>query len=465
MHEKGANMREKERPNLKPKTKTESLFYKGLIGLAFFEDDAGAAEFIYLPDEFLTFLARKGEIKGQSELEYIQNPGGAVQPTGSQILDDMAVSLAALRGDVPLEERRCLIRDENYAFALALLKGVGIINKDNSLETGEGLIKILTDPREAVHLKVLTIWKESASINELRMLPGLVFEGKWKNDPVLPRQRLLNILSSFTQKKWINLSEFLRWMHDNEPNILRSGGEYDSWFIRSSGSGEFLKGFARWHEIEGEWIRFMIGNVIHALGFVDIAFDKKSGEVKSFRKSGNFDRIFQRDLLPEARVDTNCFVLQKNGKVLVSKDSTREALYHIARICQWESRRGERYRFMLNHASLMRAKAQGLSSANIISLIKKYGQEPLPENILRGISGWERPSNTAVLEPHTLIRVEEQPTLDRIIKGAGQNLIVERLNEKTALIRKKDAQRLAEKLADIGIFIEMQPDIDKLKAK
>ena len=336
---------------------------------------------------------------------------------------------------------------------------MGVVDADLTVDMSKGLRQILTNPRGEVHTKVAKHWLESARINELRLLPGLIFEGKWKNDSVLPRKRLLQLLEALEDRQWVSLKEFVEWGHYREPDILRSGGEYDSWFIRSAADETFLKGFKHWHEIEGEWLRFMIGNVMHPMGYVDLMFDKKSDAVNAFRKSESFEKLIRGESLQERRTDVDCFTVQKNGNVLVRPDCTREALYHIARICQWETRRGGKIHLTLNHKSLMRAKIQGLTSANIIALIKKYGRGPLPENIIKGIAGWEKPTNSAALEPHTLIRTDEKSTLERILKGPAKDMITEHLNDRIALIRKKDAGRLAEKLAEMGIFIEIKPDI------
>ena len=56
MREMGAVNREKERPDRNPISATENLFYKGLIGLSFFNEKKVVREYIYLPKEFFTFL-------------------------------------------------------------------------------------------------------------------------------------------------------------------------------------------------------------------------------------------------------------------------------------------------------------------------------------------------------------------------------------------------------------------------
>ena len=124
VREMGAARREKERPDINPHSVSENLFYKGIIAHAFFEDDSGAAEFVYLPDEFLVFLkSTKGKMDSdQVPLGYLKKTVGEIRLAGSEILDSITLTLAALRGDIPPSERQCLLPEENYALNLSLLK-------------------------------------------------------------------------------------------------------------------------------------------------------------------------------------------------------------------------------------------------------------------------------------------------------------------------------------------------------
>ena len=51
----GAARRERERPDRAPVSVTETLFYKALIGRAFFETSQGLREFAFIPEEFYQF--------------------------------------------------------------------------------------------------------------------------------------------------------------------------------------------------------------------------------------------------------------------------------------------------------------------------------------------------------------------------------------------------------------------------
>ncbi|MBK7451386.1 MAG: hypothetical protein IPJ47_19035 [Anaerolineales bacterium] len=56
IREMGAGKRDRERPYLKPASTSEFLFYRALIGKAFFESDKGSQEFAYIPEDLLEII-------------------------------------------------------------------------------------------------------------------------------------------------------------------------------------------------------------------------------------------------------------------------------------------------------------------------------------------------------------------------------------------------------------------------
>ena len=70
-------------------------------------------------------------------------------------------------------------------------------------------------------------WLESESFNELRQLPGLVFEGEWQNQPVVTREFLLNLLDAIPEGKWWSLPAFIRDIKAKYPDFQRPAGDYD----------------------------------------------------------------------------------------------------------------------------------------------------------------------------------------------------------------------------------------------
>ena len=50
---------------------------------------------------------------------------------------------------------------------------------------------------------------DSPTFNELRLLPGLKFEGEWDNDPLQARQAMLELLSHLPRDQWWSLPAFV----------------------------------------------------------------------------------------------------------------------------------------------------------------------------------------------------------------------------------------------------------------
>src|ERR1700690_3602093 len=54
VREMGAGKRDREKPQFKPNSTAEVLFYRALLGRAFFETTNGAQEFGYIPEDLLS---------------------------------------------------------------------------------------------------------------------------------------------------------------------------------------------------------------------------------------------------------------------------------------------------------------------------------------------------------------------------------------------------------------------------
>src|SRR5512139_2615478 len=117
IREMGAAKRDRERPHLKPASTAESLYYRGLLARAFFDEEKGAQEFAYIPDDLLEELYNifdeevvdePVEVKADlpeeaaAEVEALGRPASPGEKgreilADDSILDDATTYLAALR--------------------------------------------------------------------------------------------------------------------------------------------------------------------------------------------------------------------------------------------------------------------------------------------------------------------------------------------------------------------------------
>src|SRR6476646_9483771 len=72
--------------------------------------------------------------------------------------------------------------------------------------------------------------------------------------------------------KWFRLMDtFISAVKEDEPDFQRPAGDYDSWYIKDSQNGQYLRGFESWDKVDGAVLRFILTGPMHGLGLVDTA--------------------------------------------------------------------------------------------------------------------------------------------------------------------------------------------------
>ena len=234
----GAGKRDREKPYLKSPSAVESLYYRALFARAFFDTEKGPQEFAYIPDDFLEIIRvgtqhavppSKNEPLGRAA-----TPGekAYVMPATGRILDDATTLLAALRlgREVPPDPK-----------LMALLHASKLLKKN--VPQAEKVKSFLEAPRAEALKSLIEVWQASESFNELRLIPDLICEGEWKNQPVVTREFLLDLLGGIPAEKWWSLTALVRAIKGKYPDFQRPAGDYDSWFIKRADDGEYLRGF------------------------------------------------------------------------------------------------------------------------------------------------------------------------------------------------------------------------------
>ena len=274
----GPARRDRERPDLRPASTTEALYYRGLIGRNFLKiSGVEDQEYAYIPDDLL-------EIAGGQAAPAEQPPGrpatpgecAAPRPASSAVLDQAATLLAWLRLGEPVDTAPDSGWTLPAALLLELLKAARLADDDGQ-PFAEGVRAFLEAPRGAALSTLASGWAGALYLNELRLLPGLKCEGEWLNDPLRARQAVLRWVGMVPQGIWWNLNSFLRAIRERDPDFQRPAGDYDSWFIRKESTGKFLRGFETWDEVDGALVRFLLLGPLHALGYIDLAAPAPGG--------------------------------------------------------------------------------------------------------------------------------------------------------------------------------------------
>lgn len=459
LREMGAARRERERPDRAPISVTESLFYKALLGRAFFETNQGLHEFAFIPEEFYKFLIPVIEQKKNDNIE----PGstGTVEKkllTNDYSVDNATTILAGLRIGLSPKELSVFTPIIPISFLIDLLKEAKLISENSEINS-EMVKHFLEAERGQALGQLAQAWKTSRKINELDMIESLILESRDKSDLIYSRKSLFDVIKVLPGDNWFNIQKFCDWINQNQPDILRSGGEYDAWFIKDKATGEYIKGFKNWQRVEGEYIRTMIMKPLFWLGFIDLGKTSHDSHPSAFKKSKWFDDLSSGQELKYPSILKKEFEIDKSGKVLIDRNFPRDIRYQIARCCEWDAARSQSFFYHFSPQAFARMELQGLKVSHIIALIKHYARKPVPLNILQALERWEKLGQEVQIKKILILKVKTAAILDHLIESNMKKHILSRLDPITAEISAESVPFIRAALIEMGIFAEILPDV------
>lgn len=447
IREAGAGKRDREKLYLNPASVTESLYYRGLLARAFFDTKKGPQEFAYIPDDLLGLLSREKlheqDMGSQTDeqadlLGRAASPGerGQEIPANDSILDAATTMLAALRSGRPdgLSDPRLR----------ALLACAGLIEHD--VPRADAVKTFL----EASRLEALNMlheaWIASDTFNELRLMPHIVCEGEWTNNPQETREFLLNLLDAIPEGKWWSINAFIRDLKQKYADFQRPAGDYDSWFIKRLSDGQYLRGFSSWDQVDGALIKYFITSILHWLGQVDLCTAEGAGEPTSFRAV---------DSLVTGKEDKKLHV-SSQGSITIPRLAPRVVRYQVARFCEWDEPNEDVYRYRISTHSLTKAKEQGLKVEHLLALLAKHSDAGIPPSLAKALKRWEVNGTEARVQTQVILKVSRPEVLDELRRSRGAKFLGEVLSPTTVIVKSGAIQKVMEALTELGLLTEVE---------
>ena len=455
VREMGAAIREKNRPDRSPENDAEFLFYYGLIALAFFENNGETREYYFIPDEFLHFSEAVKRSTEKPDLNPVaeQNLKEITNQPALSMLHMLALQLAILRGKIPQIESEKIISSRPAPFINALLHENQIIENNDPVST-EKLKYILLAEANTLLAELFNTWYKSDRINDLRLVPGLVFEGQWINDPIKPRKAIIDILKQLPSGLYFSIDELVNWIFKTFPDFMRSGGEYDQWFIKESGNDQYLKGFSSWPKVEGAYIRYLITGPLMWFGALSVGHFNDPQDRSVFLKAKLGDLFINQIPIPIQPKKSSKAIVHKNGEIYLPHNVNRETLYHFARFCVWAGKNEKYFKFRLIPDAIRRAGQQKINNAQVKSIIKKFSQEPIPSSVFEALNRWEISGPEILVEAHVIVRFNDADTLQKLTASTIGKIVKEKLNDRTIIISNKDVYKLENILGETGYLVE-----------
>lgn len=463
IREAGAGKRDREKLYLNPASTTEILYYRGLLARAFFDTKKGPQEFAYIPDDLLALLDRE-EMEEEDALEdsaraeplgRAASPGekGHEIPANDSILDDATTLLAALRlGIEPPETRIPLNVLQGFLRAANLIKG--------NAPQPEPVKAFLESPRAEALAMLQQAWVESDSFNELCLMPTIVCEGEWKNQPQETREFLVNLLDAIPEGKWWSINAFLRDIKQKYADFQRPAGDYDSWFIKRASDGQYLRGFASWDQVDGALIKYFITNILHWLGQVDLCIAEGATEPTSFQ-------ILSSESLIAGKEDKKLHV-SSQGLISIPRLAPRVVRYQVSRFCEWDDVRvakriethskDDPYRYRLSTNSLTKAKEQGLKVEHLLVLLTKHTDAGVPPSLVKALKRWESNGTEARVQTQIILKVSKPEILEEVRRSRASKFLGEVLSPTTVIIKGGAVQKVMEVLTELGLLTEVIAD-------
>ena len=474
IREAGPGRRDREQGYLNPVSAAETLFYRAFLARAFFDTPKGAQEFAYIPEDLAELIRHEPTltplpafsppvgsaspsgtmVRGEGSKVREESPGRLATPkerehpipASDRLLDDATTFLAALRMGIEPQGMQVPAR-----VVSEFLKAAGIVTGESSQP--EQVRSFLGMSRLQALTLLTNAWRASDTFNELRLVPDLVCEGEWSNQPLATRAFLFRLLEAVPEGKWWSLPAFIRAIKDKYPDFQRPAGDYDSWFIKRLSDGAYLRGFERWDDVDGALVRYLITGPMFWLGVVELATPEDSEFVTAFR-------VNERQIIS---AEKGKLTVTSNGRISVPRLVPRVAHYLISRFCEWDEAKPDEYRYRVTTGSLKKARAQGLKVGQLLSLLAKNAISEIPPAFVKALKRWEINGTEACMEVQTVLRVSRPEVLEELRKAKAGRFLGETLGPVTVIVKPGAQAKVLAALAELGLLAEaiMDSETDK----
>ena len=443
----GAARRDREKPYLKSESVAEDLFYRALLGRAFFETAEGVQEFAYIPDDCLAMIRDHLPHPEPQAAEPLGRRAERAEiisavPATDRILEDATTLLAALRIDHPAPEDPVL---------RSLLESAGILKQ--GIPQSAAVRGFLEQPRSEALRMLVNAWISSDTFNELRLMPGLICEGAWANQPRATRHFLLSQLELVPPRTWWSVQAFVAGIKQHHADFQRPAGDYDSWFIRSAADGSYLRGFSSWDQVDGALVRFLITNVMHRLGILELAGPGEGKPPTSFRRP----EVLSQPARPSSPEDGRLHITSQ-GRITAPNRVARAVRYQLARFCEWDDPGAVDYRYHISPRALERASKQGLKVAQLVNLLARHGDAGIPSPVTKALRRWEAAGTEARTEAQVVLRVKRPEILKELRKSKAAKYLGEPLGPTTVIVKGGAMRKVAEAMIELGVLLEDKTD-------
>jgi hypothetical protein len=459
IREMGESRRDREEPHSNPISTSERLWYRGLIARAFLEAQHGPQEYAYIPEDLLTILP---DLNVKEEAPLLSRPATAkerkhILPVSDQILDHAVTLLTGRR--IQLDQAELERAAQKWPFPTETLASVlttaGLLD-ENQKPITEHTRAFLEAPRNEALAQLVTAWLESTTHDDLRLIPHLNPEGGWLNNPVHARQAALTLLQQLPEETWWSLPAFISAVKTHYPDFLRPGGDYDTWYLKDTRTGQYLRGFEFWDQVEGAYLHYLVTGPLHWLGIIELASPRKDDPPIAFKFSPWSQPLLSGEPAPIHTEEKAAPTLDSQGQILVPRLAPRTVRYQIARFCEWLPNKRDNYAYRITSASLKRAEQQELKPKQLLTLLQRHTTSPIPPNIHQALERWQQHGSQINFQQVVILQVNHPKVLETLQKSPAGRFLGPPLGPTTVTVKAGALERITAALMQLGYLSEVE---------
>ncbi|MBP8997241.1 MAG: hypothetical protein KBG10_03020 [Anaerolineaceae bacterium] len=454
----GPARREREDPDLHPVSTSEVLWYSGLIGKAFLKSSGDLVEYAFIPDDWLGLFPAREVLSEQVVRPAVSQVPRYSLRTGTLVLDHLTDMLAAYRVKRPIPAEFFSTWQMSPFFLVGLLRSANLLNSLDEPDPKQ-LKHFFSLNRGEALLMLFNAWQNSREINELRNLETLTLEGSWENDPLKPRQTLIELLQNLQTETWWSISSLISLIKEIHPDFQRTAGDYDSWFIRDAQTGVSLQGFANWDQLEGKLMHFLLTGPLHWFGAINLARGGTQERATAFQLDPRFSVLLKGEIPSIETQETGRVKVKDTTRLHVPAGTPRSLRYQIGRFGELKYVTPTETVYQLTVPSLQTAADQGLLVTHLLQLLDREQVQEIPASLRQLGQRWQKKGVEVDLAKVSLLRFKEAETCANFVRSTGERFTLELLNPTTVLIRPSQQVAILKFLNERGILVEVGADV------
>lgn len=411
------------RPWENPANPLERLCYLGLIYRGYGMVGEYHGEIFFIPPEIAALLPRMELPEAPFQVETVRQPK-QIEASTDALAEDVFAVLVYTRRENVRARRHFLPREvitrlkahlsnqepERLIFVQHLCRRGRLLKaQDGFLRPSRRAIEWLESEPAARLYALFEIWRTDPTWNDLWQIRSIYCEETgWRNDPLGTRERFLKHLAQCPMNQWVSTASFVAAIKAADPDFLRPDGDYESWYIRDAKSGQYLRGFSNWDQVEGALINYYLSKPLFWLGAVALGnLSEVDEKPECFQLTTRGTAWLGLATETEEMSSPAPLIIGEDFAITVPPSTKLADRYRLERIADWVEREGAIHRYRLSRDSAWKAMSEGITTGQILNFLRRTSGGAVPPTVIAAIRGWGEGFRQVTVRQATILQTRD----------------------------------------------------------